>query len=829
VFPASRNRLSACILAVLGATQGIGGAIADPAVPLIGYDLGAVEDGGGDPSAPAIGYDLASIGDDRRPAGGNVTSTPTAAPAEDAGFDPAGDEGAMTVLGVAINGHEMRGDTIVTVRDGRALVPVDDLKRWRLPFSGAPIRIDDQAFAPLYSIRGLTYRIDRESQQLQIHVPVSSFESSEISGGPALLPPSEAARTAFLNYDLSMQHASGSTVGGAFFEMGASGRLGLVENSFTIGNNPGGRDLVRLDTFAVHDDLSGLTRLTIGDTFTHQATWEQPVRFGGIKWGTDFSLQPGFLSFPTPTFGGQAQLPSSVQLYVNNVLNYQGQVEQGPFTLNRLPVVSGAGDVSVVVKDALGVEHRVVSNYYVSTNLLRPGLSDFSFEAGAERHNYGRLSFDYGPPFVAGSFRHGLTSGLTVEARGEASSRTQDVGGGIAAVIGKVGEVGLSGSASTTRDGGSGYLYRVFASRVSQHWSLAASYEYASPDYLQLGLDHDLERPRETLQISGGFNGRDFGSLSANISYLRLSDGTRTRVSSLTYGRQLGKLGYLNAFALRSDTDDGSPDTTIGVSLSVAFGSRGTAFAQVDNRNRRLESQLNLPDDKGWGYRLVASDGQNSQQQAELDYRGRVIDLSGAVERFNGATDQRFLASGSLILSGSSVLPARRLDSSFAIVNVGDGEKGVRVYQENRLVGSTNGAGIAVVTNLRPYEANRISVAPDDLKLESMIANDNLVVVPRYLSGVKANFRVTNGLAGTVVVRLPSGDPLEPGTAVAIGAAIFYTGFDGELFVDDIKPGAVMVAKRAAGDCSVTLPALPKGVELPRVGPLTCMPVNPSQ
>ena len=782
-----------------------------------------------DPASPQIDYDLGSIGEDQRPAGGNVTSTPTAAPAAGVGFNPATDEGAMTVLGVAINGHEMRGDTIVTVRDGRTLIPVDDLKRWRLVFTGQPIQIEAQAFAPLNSVAGLTFQIDKELQQLQISVPVESFRSSLISGATAPLPPSEAAQTAFLNYDLSFQHSGGSTVGGAFLEMGASGRLGLVENSVTISNNPGGLNVVRLDTFAVHDDPSGLTRLTLGDTITHVATWEQPVRFGGIKWGTDFSLQPGLLSFPTPTFGGQAQLPSNVQLYVNNVLNYQGQVEQGPFTLNRLPVVSGAGDVSIVVKDALGVEHRVVSSYYVSTNLLRPGLSDFSVEAGAERHAYGRRSFDYGPPFVAGSYRYGLSPALTVETRGEASTRTQDVGGGIAAVIGKLGEIGVSGSASTTRGLGSGYLYRIFASRISQYWSLSASYERRSKEYLQLGLARDLERPLETLQISGGFNERRFGSLSADISYLRLNDGTRTRVTSATYGRQLGKLGYLSAFALRSDTNGGSPDTTVGASLSIAFGSRGTAFAQVDNKNRRLESQLNLPDDQGWGYRLIASQGQNSQQQAELSYRGRAIDLSGAVERFGGQTDERFLASGSLLLAGSSVLTARRLDSSFAIVNVGSGERGVRVYQENRLVGATNGSGIAVVTNLRPYEANRISVSPNDLRLESVIANDNLIVVPRYLSGVKANFQVTNGRAGTVIVRLPDGRPLEPGVEVAIGASIFYTGFDGELFVDDIRPGMVIVAKRAAGTCQVTLPAVPKDVELPRIGPLTCSPVEPSK
>jgi outer membrane usher protein len=556
------------------------------------------------------------------------------------------------------------------------------------------------------------------------------------------------------------------------------------------------------------------------------------VRFAGLKWGTDFSLQPGFLSFPTPTFNGSAQIPSNVQLYVNNVLNYQGQVDQGPFALNRLPVVSGAGDVSVVVKDVLGVERRVTSSYYVSTALLRPGLSDFSVEAGAERQNYARQSFDYGRAFVAGSFRHGLTSSLTVETRAEGSQDVQDAGAGVATVIGKIGEVGGAVSGSRGPDG-TGFLYRVYASRLGSHWSVSLSYQSSTRDYAQLGFDRRFGRPREILQASAGANSQRLGSLSANISFLKLTDDTRTRVETVTYGKQLGKLGYLNAFALRTRSNDPlalghDKNVTVGASFSMILGKRRSAFVQVDNNSRRAELQQNLPDDNGWGYRLVASDGDISQQQAELDYRGHVIDLTGAVSRFDGQTAERFEASGGFVLAGSSILPTRKLQDSFAIVDVGQGQKGVRVFQENRRAATTNRNGVAIITNLRPYESNRISVAPDDLSLESTIANDNILVVPRYLAGVRAQFQVTNGHAGTVVIQLPNGDPLEPGTAVApaVGQGAFYTGFDGEVFIDNMSEGRVLVAKRAGGDCSVTLPAVPKGVELPEIGPLVCRPAG---
>ena len=509
------------------------------------------------------------------------------------------------------------------------------------------------------------------------------------------------------------------------------------------------------------------------------------------------------------------------------MLNYQGQVDQGPFSLNRLPLVSGAGDVSIVVRDALGVEHRIQSNYYVSTALLRPGLSDFSVEAGAERRSYGRESFSYGQAFVAGSFRHGFTSRLTVETRLEGAADVQDVGAGFTTVLGQLAEFGAAGSVSRA-SGRTGYLYRVYMTRLGRSWSLSGSYQHSSRDYTQLGLGRDFRRTRDILQVSGGANSLQWGSLTANLSYFRLSDNTWTRVGSLTYGRQLARLGYLNLFALRSSSSGSRANVTAGASLAMSWGARRTAFVQADSDNRRIEVQQNLPDDQGWGYRLLANKGESDQQLAELDYRGHAIDLTGAISRFEGRTAERMQASGSFVLAGSSLLPARRLDSSFAIVDVGSGQNGVRVYQDNRQVTTTNGTGAAIVTNLRPYEANRISIASGDLKLESTIDKDSLIVVPRYLSGAKANFRVRNGHAGTLLVKLPGGEPIEPGTLFswADGSGAFYSGFDGEVFIDDIVAGKVLVARRAAGVCTVTAPAVPKGVELPRLGPLTCLPTE---
>lgn len=783
-----------------------------------------------DPSAaPQLEYAMSDLmgADESRPAGGNVASAAAATPANSDQFNPATDEGALTVLGVSLNGRDQADDMIVTVRNGETLVPVDNLHRMRLLFGGPVTEIDGQSFVPLRSVPGIVFRVDKEKQQIQLTAPVSAFEKTDLLAPRQLPKPSQAVRTAFLNYDISVQHAESKTIGSAFIETGVSNALGLVENSMVFSNVGHGRDVVRLDTYATHDDPSGLTRLTIGDTFTAPNSWSPQVRFGGIKWGTDFSLQPGFLSFPTPTFNGQAAVPSNVQLYVNNVLNYQGQVDQGPFALNRLPVVTGAGDVSVVVKDALGVEHRVTSNYYVSTNLLRPGLSDYSIEAGSERYSYGEKSFDYRHPFAAGLFRHGLLPWLTGETRVEVSEHAQTGGVGFSTVVGTIGELGGAVAASHGPHG-AGYLYRVFVARASSHFSFSLTYQDQSRDFAQVGLSDYPTRPLKTLQGTVGFSSAQWGSVTASTSYLRLADGTHTRVSALNYNRQIGHVGYLSLFGLRTNSSLGGSETTAGATFSIPLGVRRSIFAQADNHDRRIELQQNIPDDTGWAYRLALAQGEADQQQADLEYRGRAIDLSGSVSHAGGDTAERFLASGGLLLSGSSILPTRRLTDSFAIVDVGKGEKGVRVYQENRQVATTNGAGLAVVTNLRPYESNRISVAPDDLRIDSTISNDTMMVVPRYLAGVSARFRVNAGHAGTVIVQTTAGDPIEPGLIVTYddGTGTFYSAFDGEVFIDDIREGRILLVKSDKGVCRVTLPAVAKEDVLPRIGPLTCKPVD---
>ena len=96
-----------------------------------------------------------------------------------------------------------------------------------------------------------------------------------------------------------------------------------------------------------------------------------PTRFGGIQYGTNFSTQPYFVTFPLPSLKGEAALPLMVQLYVNGVLKIPQEVPPGPFTVPAVPVVMGAGQATMVVQDMLGRQQVISAPFYATSNLLK--------------------------------------------------------------------------------------------------------------------------------------------------------------------------------------------------------------------------------------------------------------------------------------------------------------------------------------------------------------------------------------------------------------------------------------------------------------------------
>ena len=165
---------------------------------------------------------------------------------------------------------------------------------------------------------------------------------------------------------------------------------------------------MRLDTSWSQSFPDKLITVSAGDILTGALSWTRSTRLGGLQIGTNFDLQPYRSTTPLPLFFGEATLPSVVELYVNGLKQYSGDVPAGPFELNTAPSFSGAGTAQLVVTDALGQSSILNFSLYDVHRLLQPGLTDWSAELGVVRENYGFGSFDYGSEIAAsGTWRYG--------------------------------------------------------------------------------------------------------------------------------------------------------------------------------------------------------------------------------------------------------------------------------------------------------------------------------------------------------------------------------------------------------------------------------------
>lgn len=120
-----------------------------------------------------------------------------------------------------------------------------------------------------------------------------------------------------------------------------------------------------------------------------------------------------------PAVAAEAALPSTVDVYVNHLLQIHTDVSAGTFTINNLPVMTGQSDARIVVSDLLGQEQIISQPYYVSPQLLSKGTQQFSYETGLIGNNYGIQSFDYGCAFATATHGYDFTDELTDEAHGE--------------------------------------------------------------------------------------------------------------------------------------------------------------------------------------------------------------------------------------------------------------------------------------------------------------------------------------------------------------------------------------------------------------------------
>ncbi|HUH56804.1 MAG TPA: fimbria/pilus outer membrane usher protein [Rhodanobacter sp.] len=763
-----------------------------------------------------------------------VTATPAPVPTSPPPVAGPATSDALAEAWLEVHVNGTPADTVLVLRDsaGRVLVRAEDLQRWRIrAIAVDAVTHDGDDFWPLSAIPGLTYRVDSTQGTLLLDVPAALFADTRFSGvsraaDTATPPPSGG----YLNYDLFAGRGShGASNAGALVETGVFGGWGSGSNTWLMRDLDGDRRGTRLDTTWTYDRPADMTSLRFGDVISAPSSWGRGVRFGGVQWGTNFATQPGFISFPLPTLGGVAAEPSTVDFYVNNALRLRREVPSGPFTIQDLPIVTGQGDIRMVVRDMLGREQVVTQPFYASGGLLAPGLRDYSYELGFERENYGLASNDYGRLVAAATERRGFSDSFTGELHVEATHDQQTLGIGSTVLLGNVGV--LTASVAGSHDAaGTGALMELGIQHQSRYLSYGARTQLTTDGFIQLGYLPTSRPPRQTSSAFISASVGRFGSLGLNYTHQDFRGQDDVELVGLNYSRSVGVLGYLSMSALQFLGGDPSPlfSLTLTVPLGAADSASFSGQTHAGDARGTVQYQRSLPVGTGVGYRLQAGLDANDPRQADLTLQNDVGTYAfGVASTRDGQAYQASVRGGVALLSGK-VFPSRHIDGSFAVVQV-PGFADVRVYADNQVVGTTDRDGYALVPRLRPYQKNPIRIEQADLPMDAQIKGLQLDAVPYYQSALALTFPVTRSRGAVVVITLDDGSDLPAGAEVAVddNAAAFPVGLRGEVYLTGLAETSHLHATWNGQRCDMTISFPDTTDPLPRLGPVTCHGIDP--
>jgi outer membrane usher protein len=728
-------------------------------------------------------------------------------------------------------------ETVVVLRSGkRFFAAAEDLERWRIrrPAAGV-LEHEGRTYYPLDALPGASFELDEARLRLAITTRAEAFEATL-----AALPDSRAATPAvlpqpggFLNYSLSATHAAGAWARTGFFEAGFFSRYGVLTNSVLapeLGETARWR---RLESTYTIDQPEERRSLRLGDAITRAGAWGRPVRFGGLQFATNFATQPGFIPFPVASAVGQAALPSTVDVFVNNALVARRSVPPGPFSLSNIPVVTGSGDIRVVVRDLLGREQIITQPFYGSTALLKEGLSDYSFEAGETRQDFAVLSNHYAERVAAATYRHGLTDRVTGELRAESANLARSAGASGAA---RVGNFGLaSGSlAFSHSEAGLGRLAGFGLERNARVFSAAFQTVLTNAQFRQAGMrPGELPRRRQTIANAGVHFG-EFGSLSLTHAVQEFRDQPRAEVVTLAYSLPVGRIAQLGINAVRTYGAIGGSAlfTTLAIPLGELTSGSASLERTHDNQSGVTRNtptavvQKSLPLGDGYGYRAqVRNEDLFGSLSGQTGVGTYVLEAATARQ---GGSATRFGASGGVGTIAGHTFLSRSITESFAVVHVGDFEN-VRVLQDNQVMARTNARGYAVLPRLRAYERNPVTIEQADLPFEARLGSLRLEGAPYFRSGLLLDFPVRRVRAATLRIVLDDGSDLPSGAAARIEgqAEEFPVALRGELYLEGLEETNRVLVIWNGQTCVLDVSYGHHADPLPQLGTFICRGVKP--
>jgi outer membrane usher protein FimD/PapC len=729
------------------------------------------------------------------------------------------------VVNVSVN-KETKGDFFAE-RDsnGELYFTVEDLVTLKLLLPrNRVVLVKGEKYAPLSALLEISYSFDEKNLVVSILGKTSESGKTSIelyspqSRPQNLYHPRETS--AFMNYGLIYSYADpvGFTSFSASNKIGArAGDLFLISDSLYTKTETSER-FVRLSTSATYERRNDLQWLVFGDQFANSGDLGSSVNMGGIGFSKLYRLDPYFITQPMFNISGVTQFPSEAAIYMDGVLVSRQTIAPGQFELKNVYSYTGPHRVDVVLKDPFGNERKFFYPLYMSTQLLREGLHEYSYNAGFLREQYGVESNEYGKPVFSAFHRYGVTSAFNLGLRAEGSNGIYNGGLSTPFSLPRLGVFVLS-VAGSSADGVKGSAGSLQHSYQLGSFSTDVQLREYSRNYATVGAPPSPEMTKYAASLSAGFQLGDLGGFSlgysANETHARLT----TRMTSASYSRGLTRSTSLFATLSNTRTTETVNAVYIGLNFSLDHNLRGSMqFSKTGESNTEtLQLQKDLPIGEGLGYRaaLNRSDSGASTSSSfnpALQYNARhgIYNLDSTIQNTGaaGTTETYNLsAAGAIVYAGGFFGFSRPINDSFTIVKVGN-LPDVTVRNNGQELGTTDSSGTLIAPTLASYGQNQITVDVKNMPPDYSVSTVNQGISPPAWSGSCVSFDVVKVRAMTGTLFIQNADKKSALEFVDILMNVgdrkmtFPTGKGGEFYMENSLPEEATAVAGERQSCS---------------------------
>lgn len=674
---------------------------------------------------------------------------------------------------------------------------------------------------------GVLVEFDPTSQAIKLTVPAHLLPMQRLGQKhPRPTKVDAQPRGVFINYDVAGRWEQNGTWG---LSMGHDARMGLgsgtLVTSGQLNATPTGMSYVRGATTWYRDDLTRGLSLAIGDVYTPRSPFGGAVNLAGVRIGTDRGLRGGSWS-AVPTLGGLADTRSTVEIFLDQQRVGSYAVGAGPFEITDYPLVQGAGELSLVVRDEFGRERRSSDLIYLDRDNLPKGLTEWDLAIGLIRDDPARS--DYTTPALSASWARGMSDRWTLGGSIQATDEARAITVSQRNVLGRYGSLSADISASSSPNG-SGHAASLAYEYQTRDWALRASHTRYSDNYWQLSDQLEANGPswavRSTTAIGASLNPRG-KPWTVAASLLDVEFDGRDRARRLDLSGRWRK---------------GANDVAVGISHDLSQGGTGVfaSWRHSFGNHRSLSTSVSSAPDPVIAMQL---DGRSPWQDRDLSWSLGAAHRDGGDPSLYGSLDTRF-ENGDLNLqarlqSDGSMVAGRWQGSvwmgeggmawqgpspgAFVVVEV-PGQEGVPVSAGGAFQTKTNRRGVAVLPNAVGLASQEVRIDTRGLPMEIQVPQTTMEAVPVRRGGSKIVFDVATESLVEVRVQRGGMDVAPPARLVSTEETVAI-GHGGVAVLQKAFAGQYLTLEDSAGKCTLQLPDDLPGFE--EVVTLNCQETN---